>query len=60
MARLRDDLINIEKTNKSGKDEKGEYYIERIYGQEYCHCHPETCCHFDGLRHVDYERKVYK
>jgi hypothetical protein len=19
-------------------------------GYEYCDCHPETCCHFDGIR----------
>lgn len=60
MARIELDWLNYEKTGEDGKDEKGDYFIQRVFGKEYCNCHPETCSHFDGIRHVDYKRKVYK
>lgn len=60
MSRYYGDEIKEIKTNKNGKDEKGEYEIVNVVGEEYCNCHPETCCHFDGKRSVNYEKKVYK
>lgn len=49
----------VEKTGETGVDEKGEYYILRTYGKQYCRCHPETCPHFDGIISVDYKEKIY-
>lgn len=51
--------LNYVRTDEEGRDEKGEYFIQRVYGKEYCNCHPETCTHFDNIRNVDYKRKVY-
>lgn len=47
----------ISKKNK--KDEKGEYIERRIEKDDYCSCHPETCCHFDGMRRVIVIEKDY-
>jgi len=47
------------KTGEVGVDEVGAYEVVRIVGEEYCNCHPETCCHFDGTVYVDYEKRVY-
>ena len=54
------DMITRESTGEHGVDENGEFEMFRVYGEEHCRCHPETCCHFDGLRDVDYVEKVYK
>ena len=51
--------INIEDTGEVGVDDKGVYKVQRVWGKEYCDCPPETCPHFDGIRYLDYEKKVY-
>jgi len=48
-----------ERTEKKGKDGKGEYEIHINHYKVPCGCHPETCSHFDGKTWTSYEYKVY-
>lgn len=42
------------------EDEKGKYRLRKIYRQQYCNCHPETCPHFNRMRDVFFkEERIY-
>ena len=41
------------------EDEKGKYQVKYITKEKLCSCHPETCCHFDGVIVVNSQEKVY-
>ena len=58
MSRFYGDWIIVDVISK-GSDSDGDFEIIRTHGKRYCNCHPETCCHFDGITYVDYLEKVY-
>lgn len=41
------------------EDNKGKYQNKVTVTQEHCSCHPETCCHFDGMRDINKTEKIY-